>query len=273
MSLLEYDFFNHALIASLIIGICCGLIGTYIVSRRMVFISGGISHASFGGLGLAHYMGFDPMAGAAVAALLSGIGILRLSGRKGIKEDSLIGIFWSAGMAIGIVFIALSPGYTPNLMSYLFGNILTVTLRQILVSAVLCLAVILFFALCNRQLFYIAFDREYARTHNINIEAIETVAVLLISLSVVICMKLAGIILVISYLTIPPVIAGMIFPDFRKQLPASVAVSVIGSAGGLFIAALTDMPTGAVIVLTFFLLLLFVWGNKKIRIFRSRPHP
>ena len=122
LELLKYDFFQNALISTLLIGISCGLVGTYIVAKRMVFISGGITHASFGGLGLSYYLGLSPMLGATAFSILSALGILFLSDSKKLKEDSLIGIFWSAGMAIGILFIYLTPGYAPNLMSYLSGN-------------------------------------------------------------------------------------------------------------------------------------------------------
>ena len=164
LELLKYDFFQNALISTLLIGISCGLVGTYIVAKRMVFISGGITHASFGGLGLSYYLGLSPMLGATAFSILSALGILFLSDSKKLKEDSLIGIFWSAGMAIGILFIYLTPGYAPNLMSYLFGNILTVTREQIILSVVLCLGIILFFARFYRPLFYIAFDKEYSHT-------------------------------------------------------------------------------------------------------------
>ena len=173
LELLKYDFFQNALISTLLIGISCGLVGTYIVAKRMVFISGGITHASFGGLGLSYYLGLSPMLGATAFSILSALGILFLSDSKKLKEDSLIGIFWSAGMAIGILFIYLTPGYAPNLMSYLFGNILTVTREQIILSVVLCLGIILFFARFYRPLFYIAFDKEYSRTHHVHVNRID----------------------------------------------------------------------------------------------------
>ena len=163
--LLEYTFFQNALLCTILIGVSCGLVGTYIVAKRMVFISGGITHASFGGLGLAYFLGLSPLFGAAVFALAAAFCILYLSDNKRFKEDSLIGIFWSAGMAIGVLFIYLTPGYAPNLLSYLFGNILTVTGEQVLLSLLLCLVIIVFFAKFYRPLFYIAFDKEYSRTH------------------------------------------------------------------------------------------------------------
>ena len=221
LELLKYDFFQNALISTLLIGISCGLVGTYIVAKRMVFISGGITHASFGGLGLSYYLGLSPMLGATAFSILSALGILFLSDSKKLKEDSLIGIFWSAGMAIGILFIYLTPGYAPNLMSYLFGNILTVTREQIILSVVLCLGIILFFARFYRPLFYIAFDKEYSRTHHVHVNRIDIAITLIIALCIVLSLKLAGIILVISYLTIPQAIAGIFYKNFKQQLLAS----------------------------------------------------
>ena len=181
LELFHYDFFQNALLSTLFIGISCGLVGTYIVARRMVFISGGITHASFGGLGLSFYLGLPPMLGATCFALLSALGIQCLGARRKISEDSLIGIFWSAGMAIGILFIYLTPGYAPDLMSYLFGNILTVTPAQLILSAVLCGLILLFFALFSRPLFYIAFDREYSQTHHVRGGTLDTAATVITS--------------------------------------------------------------------------------------------
>lgn len=265
--LLKYDFFLNALISTLLIGISCGLVGTYIVAKRMVFISGGITHASFGGLGIAYYLGMPPMAGATVFALAAALGILFWGDSKKLRKDSLIGIFWSAGMAIGILFIYLTPGYAPNLMSYLFGNILTVTGGQVLLSGILCLLVLLFFAGFYRPLFYIAFDKEYSRTHHIHTNTIETAITIIIALSIVLCMKLAGIILVISYLTIPQSIAGLFYKNFTQLLVASSMVSTLGSMAGLFISAELETPTGATIVVCFLLLFLLCWSGQKIAVF------
>lgn len=261
--LLSYDFFQNALISTILIGISCGLVGTYIVARRMVFISGGVTHASFGGLGLAYYLGIAPMAGATVFSILAALGILFLSENKKLREDSLIGIFWSAGMAIGILFIYLTPGYAPNLMSYLFGSILTVTSQQIFLSGMLCLAIIVFFRLFYRPLFYIAFDKEYSRTHHIPVNTIEIAITLIIALCIVLCMKLAGIILVISYLTIPQAIAGLFFKNFKQQLLASSGISTVGSISGLFLSAWLNIPSGATIVICFLGLFILSWVIKK----------
>lgn len=263
--LLGYDFFQNALISTVLIGISCGLVGTYIVAKRMVFISGGITHASFGGLGLSYYLGLSPMFGATVFSLLSALGILFLSENKKLREDSLIGIFWSAGMAIGILFIYMTPGYAPNLMSYLFGNILTVTREQIVMSIVLCVLIIAFFIRFYRPLFYIAFDKEYSKTHNVHVNIIDVAITIIIALCIVLCLKLAGIILVISYLTIPQAIAGIFYKNFKQQLIASAIISTIGSVSGLFISASLQTPTGATIVICFLLLFILCWEARKLK--------
>ena len=143
MSILSYTFFQNALLGSLLASILCGLIGTYIVARRLVFISGGITHASFGGLGIAFWMGANPIAGAMIFAVLSALGIEWAGSRGRIREDSAIGIIWSVGMAVGALFMSLRPGYTSgDLSNFLFGSIVTVTRTDVQALAVLTLVVI-----------------------------------------------------------------------------------------------------------------------------------
>ena len=261
--LLNYSFFQNALACTFLIGISCGLIGTYIVAKRMVFISGGITHASFGGLGLAYYLGLSPLFGATVFALAAAFGISYLSGKKQFKEDSLIGIFWSAGMAIGVLFIYLTTGYAPNLLSYLFGNILTVSASQVELSVLLCGAIVLFFCRFYRPLFYIAFDKEYCRTHFIPIAPVEWGVMTLIALCIVLCMKLAGIILVISYLTIPQAIAGMFCKNFTRQLWLATLISCLGSLAGLFLSVPLNTPSGVTIVLVFLVIFIACYLLKR----------
>lgn len=269
LELLRYDFFQNALISTLLISISCGLVGTYIVAKRMVFISGGITHASFGGLGISYYLGLSPMLGATFFSILSALGIFFLAENKKFREDSLIGIFWSAGMAIGILFIYLTPGYAPNLMSYLFGNILTVTREQILLSALLCFLIVLFFIRFYRPLFYIAFDKEYSMTHHVHVNIVDISITLIIALCVVLCLKLAGIILVISYLTIPQAIAGLFYKNFKQQLWATSLISSIGSLIGLFLSAQLNTPSGATIVICFLLLFLLGWIVRRQKFSKS----
>ena len=162
----QYKFLTHAALACLLCGVACGMIGTYVVCRRLVFLSGGITHASFGGIGMAYYFGANPLLGALLFAVLSALGIETFTARKQIREDSAIGLLWSLGMAIGIIFIYLTPGYAPNLMSFLFGNILSVTGTDIFWMGVVDLAILLIFGTMYHPILFVAFDREYARSQN-----------------------------------------------------------------------------------------------------------
>ena len=201
MSLLQYTFFQHALLGSLFASIACGIIGTYIVTRRLVFISGGITHASFGGIGIGLYTGISPVLGAAVFSVLSAFGVEWLSKRSDMREDSAIAVFWTFGMAVGIIFSFLAPGFTPDLSSFLFGNILTITRGDILLLGGLSVALILFFSLFLRPITAIAFDPEFARSQRMPVGFFEYTLMMFIALTIVACLRMVGIVLVISYLS------------------------------------------------------------------------
>ena len=175
--------------AAVLSGIVCGIIGTYIVARRMVFLSGGITHASFGGIGIAYYFGLNPILGALVFAVMSSLGI-EWGARKGkIREDSAIGMVWSFGMAVGVIFVYLTPGYAPNLMSFLFGNILTVTTADIVALGCL-VAVLLLLAFCFlRTVMYVAFDAQFARSRGVATGTVSYVMAVLVALAVVFCIR------------------------------------------------------------------------------------
>jgi len=264
LELIGYNFFQNAVIASLLTGITCGIVGTYIVARRIVFLSGGITHSSFGGLGIAYYAGISPLLGATLFSLASALGIQYISEKKKVREDSLIGIFWAAGMAIGILFIFMTPGYAPNLMSYLFGSVLTVSSTQIILMLILCLLVIIVFYLFFRPIFYIAFDTEYAKTHNIQVNVFNRLLMSLIALTIVLSINVVGIILVIAYLTIPQSIASVFYKDFKGMLIASAIICPIGSILGLFASALLNIPSGATIIVGFIILYILALIINKI---------
>ncbi len=252
----EYSFMQNALLASIFTSISCGIIGTYIVSKRIVFISGGITHTSFGGIGIGYYFGFNPLLGAAVFAVLSALGIEYFSRKSEIRHDSMIGIFWSFGMAIGIIFIFLTPGYAPNLMSYLFGSILTVSLTDTLLMMGLSAIIIGTFALMFRPILYIAYDETYARTRNVPVSVIKYIIMALVALAIVLSIRVIGIILVISLMTIPQTIANMFTKKFEKIMLYSVLLALAGTFAGLFISYQLDIPSGAAII--FSLVILFI---------------
>ncbi len=253
--LLTYEFFRNALAAAVLSAISCGVIGTYIVSRRIVFISGGITHASFGGIGIGYFLGINPILGAAVFAVLSALGIEYSSRKTEIREDSAIAIIWALGMAVGVIFVFMTPGYAPNLMSYLFGNILTVTATDLYMLLGLVFVILIFYMLEFKNILYIAFDEEYARARRLPVNMIKYVMIILIALTIVFNIRVVGIILVISLLSIPQTIANMFVKRFFNIMIFSVLIALLGTISGLILAYLFDIPSGAAII--FFLVVLF----------------
>jgi len=250
----EYQFLKNAVLAALLVSIVAGIIGTYITSRRLVFLSGGITHASFGGIGIAYYMGISPIVGAIVFSVLSAFGIEVLSHRKNIREDSAIGILWAFGMAVGIIFIFLTPGYAPNLMSFLFGSILTVTSADLVYLIILNIAVILFFILFYRQILYIAFDQDFARSQKIPVNLFNYILIAFIAIAIVLSIRVVGIILLISLFTVPPTIANIFSNHFGKIIFWSILISFIGAFIGLLLSYGINIPSGAAIVVVFVLM-------------------
>ena len=232
---MQYTFFQHALIGSLLASIACGLIGTYIVTRRLVFISGGLTHASFGGIGLGLYLGISPILSAGIFAVLSAFGVEWLSKRKDMREDSAIAVFWTLGMALGIMFTFLSPGFAPDLSAYLFGNILTITISDIALLSGMEAILLLFFILYLHPIIYVAFDREFARSQGIPVQVFEYVLMMFIALTIVACLRMVGIVLVISLLTIPQMTANIFTYRFKHIIWLSIAIGYIGCLGGLYI--------------------------------------
>ena len=255
LELLTYDFFRNALLASMLAAVSCGIVGTYIVSKRIVFISGGITHASFGGIGMGYYFGINPILGAAVFAVLSALGIEYASRKTDIREDSAIAILWALGMAIGVIFVYMTPGYAPNLLSYLFGNILTVGFTDLFLLLGLCVLILIFFTLQFKNILYIAFDEEYARARMLPVNLIKYIMISLVALTIVFNIRVVGIILVISLLTIPQTIANMFVKRFFNIMVFSVLIALLGTVSGLMLSYLFDIPSGAAII--FFLVILF----------------
>ena len=255
LELLNYTFFQHALLGSLFASIACGIIGTYIVTRRLVFISGGITHASFGGIGIGLYAGISPLLSAAIFAVLSAFGVEWLSKRKDMREDSAIAVFWTFGMAIGIIFSFLSPGFAPDLSAFLFGNILTITSTDIWMLAGLSVLLIGFFTCFLNPIIYIAFDREYARSQRIPVVLFEYLMMMFIALTIVACLRMIGIVLVISLLTLPQTTANLFTHRFKKIIWLSIAIGLLGCLGGLLLSYQMQVPSGAAII--FFLILVY----------------
>lgn len=257
-SIFQYEFIIKGLLGAVFASITAGLAGTYVVSKRMVFLSGGITHASFGGIGIGYFLGINPVLGAAVFGILSALGVEYLSVKQRIREDSAIGILWAFGMAIGIIFIYLTPGYTPNLMSYLFGSILTVSKADIIALGTMSVILILYFGIFYRTILYISFDEVFARTYSSYVDVFKYITTSLIALTIVLNIRMAGVILVISLLTIPPNIAMLFTRVYFKIVIWSVIAGFIGTASGYVISYYAGIPVGATIIFTLVVLWVIV---------------
>ncbi len=249
IELLNYTFFQNALAGAILVSILCGIVGTYIVVRRLVFISGGITHASFGGLGLGFYLGWNPIATATLFAVLSSFGVEWLSRREAVREDSAIAVFWSLGMALGVLFIFLTPGYMPGMTEFLFGNILTITRTDLLVYSILTVASALFFLFFYRSILYIAFDSQFAKTKKLPVAFIEYAMMFFIATTIVFSIRLIGIVLLMSMLTVPQMTANLFTKSFKKMIFLSVGIGIVCAIAGLFLSYVLNVPSGALIII------------------------
>ena len=257
--LIQYGYLSNALAACVLSGITCGVIGTYVVCRRMVFLAGGITHSSFGGLGIAFYLGTDPIAGAMIFAVLSALGIEWAGSRGRIREDSAIGIIWSVGMAVGALFMSLRPGYTSgDLSAYLFGSIVTVTDSDVAALAALTAVIIAGALLWLRPVMYTAFDRDFARSRGIPTRVISYLMAALVAVTIVLSIRIMGIVLLISLLTIPVTIVNTFTKSFRTLAPAAAAVAVAGNLAGLALSYNFEVSPGAAIIFTLTVTLILV---------------
>ncbi|MDE7068974.1 MAG: metal ABC transporter permease [Alistipes sp.] len=255
----EYNYLNHAFWACILSGIACGIVGTYVVCRRLVFLSGGITHSSFGGLGIAFYLGADPILGAMLFAVLSALGIEWANERGRIREDSAIGIVWSVGMAVGVLFMSLRPGYTSgDLSNYMFGSIVTVTRTDVWALGGLTLLLVLGAALWLRPIMYVAFDRDYARSQGIPTRLVRYLMSAVVAVTIVLSIRIMGIVLLISLLTVPVVIVNSYSRSFRTLVPASAAVAVAGNLLGLAVSYHFEVSPGAAIIFTLVFALIVV---------------
>lgn len=255
----RYEYLMNALLAAVFAGIMCGIVGTYVVARRMVFLCGGVTHASFGGLGIAVYMGANPIAGAMVFAVLSALGIEWAGDRGRIREDSAIGIIWSVGMAVGALFMSLTPGYTSgDLSSYMFGSIVTVTTRDVATLGVLTLFCIVGAVLWWRPVMYLAFDRDFAASQGIATRAASYIMAVIVALTIVLSIRVMGIVLLLSLFTIPAVTANAMTKSYAAITRWAAVLAVAGAVVGLFISYNLEVPPGASIIFTLTIALIVV---------------
>jgi zinc transport system permease protein len=246
---LQFGFMRNALLAGLLVSVACGIVGTLVVLRRIVFLSGGIAHAAYGGIGLGFFLGIDPLLGAVGFSLVAalGMGLVELRARQ--RADTVIGAMWAIGMASGIILLDLTAGYKADLMSYLFGSILAVPARYLWwmlgLNALIVALVILFY----KELLATSFDETFAITRNVPVEVIHLAMVGLIALAVVMMMRVVGLIMVIALLTMPAAIAVQWIKNVRWAMLLATLLSALFSLTGLWLSYSLNLTSGATIIL------------------------
>lgn len=248
-NLFDYTFFRYALAGLAIISVASAIIGTYVVSRRLVSISGGVTHACFGGLGLGYFLGINPIFMAAIAAVASSLGVEFMSARGRVREDSAIAVVWAIGMALGILFVFLTPGYVPELNSFLFGNVLTIGASDLLAFGIFTVVLVSFFVLFFRKIVICAFDPDFARVIHLPVKWINCCMTVMTAVCIVLTIRLVGVMLLMSMLALPQMIAEMFSRRFTGIMWRSVVISLLCCIGGLMIATVVDVPCSALIVL------------------------
>jgi len=246
---LGFGFMRNALMTGLLVSVACGVIGTFVVVKRIVFVSGGIAHAAYGGIGLGYFLGLDPVLGAVIFSLAAALGMGTVQRRTGERADTLIGVMWAIGMATGIILVDLSPGYKADLLSYLFGSILAVPSSDLVVMVVLNLVIVACVALFYKELVAISFDEVFATVESVPVGAMYLVLMGLVALTVVMLMRVVGLILVIAMLTIPAAIAGRFVKDMKRMMILASGLGMLFMTAGLWLSYFLNLTSGATIIL------------------------
>ena len=250
MEIFTYNFFQNALLIGILASIACGIIGPFVVTKRISFLGGGIAHSSFGGIGLAYFLGFNPLIGAVIFSILSALGIGAVSKKFKNRDDTIIGAMWSLGMAIGLVFIYLTPGYSADLFSYLFGNILMTSSADIILAVTLNIIIIASVFAFYRWFTAIIFDEEFAEVTNIAVFPIYLFLLCLVALTIVILIRIVGVILVIALLTLPAATAQTFNKTFQKIIYWSILFGCLFTTAGIFLSYYLNLPSGPMIIFT-----------------------
>ncbi len=257
----KYQYLLNVLIVCILSGVICGVVGTYIVSRRMVFLAGGITHASFGGIGIALYSGFNPIIGALAFAICSSLGVEYCNQRGKIREDSAVGVIWSLGMAIGALFISLRPGYTSgDLSSYLFGSILSVTQGDVIAISIVTTLLVIGAILWLNTIMLVTFDSDFAKSKGVHTKVISYIMAIVTAIAIVLSIRVMGIVLLISLLSLPVIIADMMAKSYRKIVIIAPIIAVVANVVGLIFSYYYEIPPGTAIIfiLTFALIIVKV---------------
>ncbi len=267
----HYRFLQYALLTGVLASLACGVIGSYVVTRRITYIAGGISHSVLAGMGAARYFQtvhhwdrLHPLYGAVAAAILAAvvIGLVGLRARQ--REDTVIGAVWAMGMAVGVLFIFKTPGYDEDLMSYLFGNILMVSTPDLWLMAGLDLLVAVVGLLFYNQLLAVCFDEEFARLRGVPVEFFYLLLLCLTALTVVLLVTVVGIVMVIALLTLPAAAAGHIARRLWQMMALATLLTLLITSSGLALSYGPDLPAGATTILVAGLVYVFVVGVTRL---------
>ena len=246
---LQYEFIQNAILAGLLTGIVCGILGALVVVNRIVFLSGGIAHAAYGGIGIAFYFGIPYMLGtlgfSVIAAMIMAMVTLKIQHRA----DTIIGVIWAVGMALGIILTDLAPGYNVDLMSYLFGSILTVPKIDLYQMAGLCAVILVLVFIFYNDLLAMSYDAEFAQLRGVAVKPLYFLLVMMIAFSVVMVIRVVGLILVIALLTIPPFIAEKYTRSLGMMMWVSAGLSVVFTLLGIWLSYMFNLTSGATIIL------------------------
>ncbi len=247
--LFGYSFFVNAFAGVLIIAVATAMVGTYVMARRLAAITGGVTHACFGGLGLGYYLGVNPIAMAGVFAVGSSLIVEWMSARYRVREDSAIAVVWSIGMALGVLFVFLTPGFVPELNSFLFGNILNISSADLWIFAIYTLLLGGFFVWKFREIVACAFDRDFAHVAGLPVRFITLTMTVMVAICVVLAIRLVGIMMLMAVISLPQMTAEVFCRRFGGIMWLSAGVSVAAGAGGLIMSTYVDVPCSALIVL------------------------
>lgn len=271
---LQLEFMRNALAAGILVSLVCGVIGTLVVVNRIVFLAGGIAHAAYGGIGLAFFMGWPYVAGTTGVSLLAAGVMAAVTLKAKHRADAVIGVIWAVGMAAGVILLDLTPGYNVDLMSYLFGSILAVPVSDLWQMGVISAGVIAIVAWYYNDFLAMSYDDEFARLRNVPVTFLYCLLLGMIAVTVVMIIRVVGLILVIALLTIPPFIAEKFTGSLRAMMVISSALSCLFTLAGLWLSYLLNLTSGATIILVAAagFLLSAVWGRLKV-MRRSDPIP
>jgi len=247
-ALFQYQFLRNALFSGLLASVACGIVGVIVIEKKLVMMSGGIAHTSYGGVGLGYLLGFEPILGAFLFSVLAAVGIGYVKRKGGTRSDVIVGLFWSLGMALGVLFIGLMPGYPPDLTSYLFGGILSVTRTDLTMALALSAIVALVVAMFYNDWKAYLFDEEFAAILGVRTAVLEYLLLILVAMTIVALIRVVGIILVMALLTAPAATAGLLTGNLKRRMLYAVLIGALCCTAGLWVSYALDIASGASIV-------------------------